>query len=169
MDEETLFEKPTGGEKIGKHTLDAIDKSSFMFNIGGLVTLTCTKRLFSCLDLLTDSEYEECVLVVDRRRTLRKTSRVLTYVPEISDRKFRYQTFLQNSLSSPPHLRRRTREQQAATPPAPRHATPDRMETRNKTAKLDKVTPNQFDTKQESFAFTCLGSIVAVCTVHVCP
>jgi len=79
------------------------------------------------------------VLVVDRRRTLRKTSRVLTYVPEISDRKFRYQTFLQNSLSSPPHLRRRTREQQASTPPAPRHATPDRMETRNKTAKLDKT------------------------------
>ena len=86
------------------------------------------------------------MLVVDRRRTLRKTSRVLTYVPEISDRKFRYQTFLQNSLSSPPHLRRRTREQQASTPPAPRHATPDRMETRNKTAKLDKVTPTQFDT-----------------------
>ena len=59
----------------------------------------------------------------------------MTYIPDISDKKLRYQTFLQNTITSPPRLRNRRSNQLPVLPP--RVSTrnipaPEKMETRNK-------------------------------------
>ena len=66
----------------------------------------------------------------------RKHFLVVTYIPDISDKKLRYQTFLQNTVTSPPRLRNRRANQLPVLPP--RASTrnipaPEKMETRNKT------------------------------------
>lgn len=65
----------------------------------------------------------------------------MTYIPDIADKKYRYQTFLQNTITSPPHLRRRKPNQLPTAPPrsSPRTIPPlEKMETRNKTLNLFK-------------------------------
>lgn len=58
------------------------------------------------LDLLRIAEYRAFVnFLEDKRR--RNLKRISSYVPEVSDKKLRYQSYLQNSLFSPPHLRKR--------------------------------------------------------------
>merc|ERR1719450_71345 len=46
-----------------------------------------------------------------------------SYIPEIADKKYRQQTFLQSCLTSPPHLRRRTPAPRAPHAPTTKPAT----------------------------------------------
>lgn len=72
----------------------------------------------------------------------RKHTLVISYIPDISDKKYRHQTFLQNTVTSPPHLRRRKPNQLPNLPPrsSPRTIPPmEKMETRNKTLNLFKT------------------------------
>merc|ERR1712025_50256 len=78
---------------------------------------------------------------LEEKKKRKALKRVSTYIPEVADKKYRYQTFLQNSITSPPHLRRRKPNQLPAAPPrsSPRTIPPlEKMETRNKTLNLFK-------------------------------
>merc|ERR1719295_1655952 len=65
-----------------------------------------------------------------------------SYIPEVADKKYRQQTFLQSCLTSPPHLRRRTPAPRAAIapikpaalvlPPPPPMVQETRMGTRSR-------------------------------------
>merc|ERR1719490_684073 len=69
------------------------------------------------LNLLTNEGGKHIEEVYKRRRLRRRKMKLPSYIPEVADKKYRQQTFLQSCLTSPPHLRRRT--------PAPRaHALP---------------------------------------------
>jgi len=64
------------------------------------------------LNLLTNEGGKHIEEVYKRRRLRRGRMKLPSFIPEIADKKYRQQTFLQSCLTSPPHLRRRT--------PAPR-------------------------------------------------
>ena len=93
------------------------------------------------LDLVTEPTYNTTLSRIEELRQ-RKKFLVVTYVPDIADKKYRYQTFLQNTITSPPHLRRRKPNQLPSAPPrsSPRTIPPlEKMETRNKTLNLFKT------------------------------
>merc|ERR1719430_1776181 len=70
------------------------------------------EAFFSRLNLLTNEQGKRIEEVYKRRRLRRGKMKLPSYIPEVADKKYRQQTFLQSCLTSPPHLRRRT--------PAPR-------------------------------------------------
>ena len=85
--------------------------------------------------MLTEPSYNSTLSRIEELRR-RKHFLVVTYIPDISDKKLRYQTFLQNTITSPPRLRNRRSNQLPVLPP--RASTrnipaPEKMETRNKT------------------------------------
>ena len=84
--------------------------------------------------MLTEPNYNSTLSRIEELRR-RKHFNVVTYIPDISDKKLRYQTFLQNTVTSPPRLRNRRSNQLPVLPP--RASTrnipaPEKMETRNK-------------------------------------
>jgi len=108
-------------------TLDEIEKDNFMFSI----------------DLLTEPIFEQRTSRLEKLRK-RKKCRSITQIPEISDKKYRYQTFLQSTITSPPHLRRRKPNQLPSLPPRQGLRTislppPEKMETRKKTVNMMKT------------------------------
>merc|ERR1719348_1231829 len=72
------------------------------------------EAFFARLNLLTNEGGKQIEEVYKRRRLRRGKMKLPSYIPEVADKKYRQQTFLQSCLTSPPHLRRRT--------PAPRAA-----------------------------------------------
>jgi len=105
-------------------TFDNIDKEQFL----------------DAIDLVTEPTYNSTLSRIEELRR-RKKFLVVTYIPDIADKKYRYQTFLQNTITSPPHLRRRKPNQLPTAPPrsSPRTIPPlEKMETRNKTLNLFK-------------------------------
>jgi len=91
-------------------------------------------------DLLTEPSYNSTLSRIEELRR-RKHFLVVTYIPDISDKKLRYQTFLQNTITSPPRLRNRKTNQLPVLPPRSSTRTipaPEKMETRNKTLGLFK-------------------------------
>jgi len=124
------------------------EKGSFMLNI----------------DLLTESQYKMSVTSLDNNKRRKARKRVTTYIPEVADKKYRYQTFLQNSITSPPHLRRRKANQLPSIPRPVKSLsfpTVDKMETRNKSPSLSKsqidgandISDSDTDDAEESVAF----------------
>jgi len=69
---------------------------------------------FAKLQLLTKEKNDRIIEVLKKRRLKQRKKKCLSHIPEVADRKYRQQNFLQSCLNSPPHLRRR--------PPAPRPA-----------------------------------------------
>merc|ERR1712018_199706 len=69
------------------------------------------------LNLLTNEAGKNIEEVYKRRRLRRGKMKLPSYIPEIADKKYRQQAFLQSCRTSPPHLRRRTPASRA--PPAP--------------------------------------------------
>lgn len=109
-------------------TLDVIGKENFMLSI----------------DLLTEPIYLQRKSRIEKLRKRKRTRRP-THIPDISDKKYRYQTFLQSNTTSPPHLRRRKPNQ---LPSVPTRQTglrtvslppPEKMETRKKTMNMMKT------------------------------
>jgi len=118
FDEELTFPRTQG-------TLNIIEKENYMLNI----------------DLLTDSQYKMSVSQLEGKKKRKSLKRVTTYIPEVADKKYRYQTFLQNSITSPPHLRRRKPNQLPSLPRPVKSLsfqTVEKMETRNKSPSLSK-------------------------------
>eukprot|EP00091_Calanus_sinicus_P015890 TRINITY_DN3486_c0_g1_i1.p1 TRINITY_DN3486_c0_g1~~TRINITY_DN3486_c0_g1_i1.p1 ORF type:complete len:336 (+),score=48.82 TRINITY_DN3486_c0_g1_i1:281-1288(+) len=131
-----------------QETLDLIQKENYMLNI----------------DLLTDSQYNMSVSHLELQKKRKSLKRVSSYIPEVADKKYRYQTFLQNSITSPPHLRRRKPNQ---LPSLPRPAkslsfpTTEKMETRNKSPSLSKSQvdgANDLSDSDENEKIGVLGS-----------
>jgi len=94
------------------------------------------------IDLLTDSQYEKLVTHLENKKKRKSRQRLTTYIPEVADKKYRYQTFLQNSITSPPHLRRRKPNQLPSIPRPVKSLsfpTAEKMETRNKSPSLSKT------------------------------
>eukprot|EP00090_Calanus_glacialis_P046773 TRINITY_DN9347_c0_g1_i1.p1 TRINITY_DN9347_c0_g1~~TRINITY_DN9347_c0_g1_i1.p1 ORF type:complete len:406 (-),score=90.70 TRINITY_DN9347_c0_g1_i1:186-1403(-) len=127
-EEKELVDENTGEELLfsrTQETLDSIQKENYMLNI----------------DLLTDSQYNMSVSHLELIKKRKSLKRVSTYIPEVADKKYRYQTFLQNSITSPPHLRQR-KPNQLPTVPRPVKSlsfpTTEKMETRNKSPSLSK-------------------------------
>jgi len=92
------------------------------------------EKFLASRDLLTEPNYNSTLSRIEELRR-RKHFNVVTYIPDISDKKLRYQTFLQNTVTSPPRLRNRRSNQLPVLPP--RASTrnipaPEKMETRNK-------------------------------------
>ena len=117
-------------------TLDFIAKETFMLSIGTEAHNPNSFIILVCLDLLADIEFQQRSTQLENLRK-RKKSRSITHIPEISDKKYRYQTFLQSSITSPPHLRRRKPNQLPTLPPRQGLRTfsippPEKMETRKK-------------------------------------
>jgi len=83
-DEEVIF------ARVDK-TVDQIEKENYMLNI----------------DLLNADQFRMVSSHQEDKRSRKAKKRINTYIPEISDKKYRYRSFLQNSITSPPHLRRR--------------------------------------------------------------
>jgi len=109
-----------------QETLEAVEKESYMLNI----------------DLLTDSQYEKLVTHLENKKKRKSRQRLTTYIPEVADKKYRYQTFLQNSITSPPRLRRRKPNQLPSIPRPVKSLsfpTAEKMETRNKSPSLSKT------------------------------
>jgi len=104
-----------------QETFDLVNKENYMLNI----------------DLLTDVNYQMLLSHLEGKKKMRSLKRVITYIPEVSDKKYRYQTFLQNSITSPPHLRRR-KPNQLPSNPKPAKSLSEKMETRNKSPNLAK-------------------------------
>jgi len=113
-----------------QNTLDNSTREDYMLNI----------------DLLTEVQHKMIVKSQEDKRKKKGRKRVSTFVPEVADKKYRYQTFLQSSITSPPHLRRRKPSQLPAVPPKVAKAlsfptfTPPlgRMETRKKSPSMAK-------------------------------
>lgn len=105
--------------------LDVISKENYMLNI----------------DLLTDSQHKMSLTQLEGKKKRKALKRVSTYIPEVADKKYRYQTFLQNSITSPPHLRRRKPNQLPSLPrPVKTLSFPnlEKMETRSKSPSIAK-------------------------------
>jgi len=101
------------------------------------------EQFLDAIDLVTEPTYNSTLSRIEELRR-RKKFLVVTYVPDIGDKKYRYQTFLQNTITSPPHLRRRKPNQLPSAPPPPRSSPRtipplEKMETRNKTLNLFKT------------------------------
>ena len=95
------------------------------------------------LDLLTDTQFKMSITQLEEKRKKKALKRVSTYIPEVADKKYRYQTFLQNSITSPPHLRRRKPNQLPSLPRPVKSLsfpTVEKMETRSKSPSLAKVS-----------------------------
>ena len=128
------------------------------------MTVRCSSLQFHSifhLDLLTEPIFEQRTSRLEKLRK-RKKSRSITQIPEISDKKYRYQTFLQSSITSPPHLRRRKPNQLPSLPPRQGLRTislppPEKMETRKKTVNMMKTQvdgcqdlPDEMESEQSS-------------------
>jgi len=110
---------------ITEDTLATVSKENYMLNI----------------DLLTDSQFKMSITQLEEKRKRKALKRVSTYIPEVADKKYRYQTFLQNSITSPPHLRRRKPNQLPSLPRPVKSLsfpTVEKMETRSKSPSLAK-------------------------------
>ncbi|XP_023328855.1 uncharacterized protein LOC111701687 [Eurytemora carolleeae] len=98
------------------------------------------------LDLLESNLIDEYLSIL-RAQDVKKRQREFLYVPEVSDKKFRNQSFLLKIACSPPQLRRR--KETADTKPRPARAItfpPERMETRKKNSmKQRKETEEQLE------------------------
>jgi len=75
------------------------------------------EAFFARLNLLTNEGGKRIAEVYKRRRLRRGKMKLPSYIPEVADKKYRQQTFLQSCLTSPPHLRRRTPAPRAAIAP----------------------------------------------------
>jgi len=88
-----------------------------------LETSSAREAFFARLNLLTTEEGTRIEEVYSKRRQRRGKMKLPSYIPEVADKKYRQQTFLQSCLTSPPHLRRRTPAPRAPAlplkPPAP--------------------------------------------------
>jgi len=99
------------------------------------------EAFFSRLNLLTNEQGKRIEEVYKRRRLRRGKMKLPSYIPEVADKKYRQQNFLQSCLTSPPHLRRRTPAPRAALalikpavlpPPPPPVVQESRMGTRSR-------------------------------------
>merc|ERR1711974_100281 len=82
------------------------------------VETSCDREaFFARLNLLTTEEGTRIEEVYTKRRQRRRKMKLPSYIPEVADKKYRQQTFLQSCLTSPPHLRRRTPASRAAIAP----------------------------------------------------
>merc|ERR1719376_81467 len=94
------------------------------------------------LNLLTNEGSKRVEEVYKRMRLRRGKMKLPSYIPEVADKKYRQQNFLQSCLTSPPHLRRRTPAPRAAIapikpavlppPPPPLMVQETRMGTRSR-------------------------------------
>jgi len=99
------------------------------------------EAFFARLNLLTKEQGKRNEEVYKRRRLRRSKMKLPSYIPEVADKKYRHQNFLQSCLTSPPHLRRRTPAPRAALalikpavlpPPPPPVVQESRMGTRSR-------------------------------------
>ena len=80
-------------------------------------------------------------LLKGKQERMKSLKRVATYVTEVTDKKHRYQTFLQHSITSPPHLRRRKPNQLPSNPRVVKSLSAEpKMEDRDKSPSLIKVS-----------------------------
>jgi len=124
---------------ITEDTLATVSKENYMLNI----------------DLLTDSQFKMSITQLEEKRKRKALKRVSTYIPEVADKKYRYQTFLQNSITSPPHLRRRKPNQLPSLPRPVKSLsfpTVEKMETRSKSPSLAKSQVDGADDLSEDSA-----------------
>jgi len=124
---------------ITEDTLATVSKENYMLNI----------------DLLTDSQFKMSIKQLEEKRKRKALKRVSTYIPEVADKKYRYQTFLQNSITSPPHLRRRKPNQLPSLPRPVKSLsfpTVEKMETRSKSPSLAKSQVDGADDLSEDSA-----------------
>jgi len=99
-------------------------------------------KFLDTIDLLTVPSYTSTLAKIEELRNMKQHS-LVTYVPDIADKKYRYQTFLQSTINSPPHLRTRKPNQLPSGAPtsrsSPRNIQPlEKMETRNKAINMFK-------------------------------
>jgi len=101
------------------------------------------EKFLDSIDLVAEPSYKSAVSrILELRR--RKHYLVVSYVPDPVDKRiaggYRYQTFLQNTVTSPPHLRTRKQNQLPTLPPRASTrsvaAPVEKMETRNKSLNL---------------------------------
>merc|ERR1711874_631094 len=99
-----------------EQTFDEIEKENYMLNI----------------DLLNEDQFRMVSSHQEDKRRRKARKRINTYIPEISDKKYRYRSFLQNSITSPPHLRRRKPGQISKVPrPVKSLSTPSPIKALN--------------------------------------
>ena len=125
-------------------TLEEIEKDNFMFSIGNNYQVSVQFHIIFPPDLLTEPIFEQRTSRLEKLRRRKKSRSISHIIPEISDKKYRYQTFLQSTITSPPHLRRRKPNQLPSLPPRQGLRTislppPEKMETRKKTVNLMKT------------------------------
>lgn len=112
------------------------------------------------LELLTTQELEVLHSQQDsqRRKKSKGQRRVSSYVPDVADKKYRYQTFLQGSTTFSPHLRRRTPASTVSS--LPRHSLPRHSLPRvNKTFSFPLETRMGTRSKSPSIARTQLDGV----------
>jgi len=117
-----------------------LEEVSFLITEDTLATVTKENYMLN-IDLLTDSQFKMSITQLEEKRKKKALKRVSTYIPEVADKKYRYQTFLQNSITSPPHLRRRKPNQLPSLPRPVKSLsfpTVEKMETRSKSPSLAK-------------------------------
>jgi len=127
-----LYEEEVEEEitRVQDVSLELLDKEQFMLNI----------------DLLTAEQHQKLHRQQEDRKRRKGQKRVASYIPEVADKKFRYQTFLQSSITSPPHLRRRMPPQVAPSLPKPVKALSFPLETRMGTrSKSPSIAKSQLD------------------------
>jgi len=105
-------------------------------------TISDREAFLARLNLLTNEGSKRIEEVYKRRRLRRGKMKLLSFIPEVADKKYRQQNFLQSCLTSPPHLRRRTPAPRAAIapikpavlppPPPPPMVQETRMGTRSR-------------------------------------
>jgi len=131
---------------IGPDDSDNCDNSveEFYRRIDTTETLETIEKVkfLDTIDLLTGPSYSSTVARIEELRNMKQHC-LVTYVPDIADKKYRYQTFLQSTINSPPHLRTRKPNQLPSGLPtsrsSPRNIQPlEKMETRNKAINLFK-------------------------------
>jgi len=119
---------------------DNLEEVSFLITEDTLATVTKENYMLN-IDLLTDTQFKMSITQLEEKRKKKALKRVSTYIPEVADKKYRYQTFLQNSITSPPHLRRRKPNQLPSLPRPVKSLsfpTVEKMETRSKSPSLAK-------------------------------
>jgi len=117
-----------------------LEEVSFLITEDTLATVTKENYMLN-IDLLTDTQFKMSITQLEEKRKKKALKRVSTYIPEVADKKYRYQTFLQNSITSPPHLRRRKPNQLPSLPRPVKSLsfpTVEKMETRSKSPSLAK-------------------------------
>merc|ERR1719430_1467911 len=138
------------------------------------------EAFFSRLNLLTNEGGKHIEEVYKRRRLRRGRMKLPSFIPEIADKKYRQQTFLQSCLTSPPHLRRRTPAPRAPIalakpaalvlpPPPPPLVQETRMGTRSRSpstatriSQMDGTCDIDFSQEEESNDILRDGKVIEI-------